>query len=493
MSARVYGNWRRPRSAGMWGFGTLPLGILMGGSALAAFVSQQRGLLVGAAVMAMVLIVVLPMRFLDRYGRNLWQRVAWRVAWHLGRARGQDLYHSGPLARIGHGTHSLPGLASGIEALEAFDGLHRPFALLWHRAVNHVSVVIEVASDGAALLDDHEVDLRVAAWGDWLAGLGYQAGLVGASVTVEAAPDPGARLRREVESHVVPDSPPFAREVMTEIVQSYPQGSASITTRIALTWSMLGRGTRRTRSIEELAVDIGHRLPDLTATLAGTGAGPGRPMTVAELAAAIRVAYEPGAHEWVEAGGADEAAVVWAECGPRCQEEHSGWLSHDGSWSITWEMGKEPRGMVLSSVLAPLLRPHPKLARKRVTILYRLHDPATAAQVVERDYRDAVFTKSNSRGLHAGQRLAADQAERAAQEEAQGAGLTRFALVATATVTDRCDLDEAAAIVEDLGLGARMALRRAWGSQAGMFAAGLPLGIVVPAHLRIPEHIRELA
>ncbi len=28
---RVYGNWHKPRSPGMWGFGALSLGLLMGG------------------------------------------------------------------------------------------------------------------------------------------------------------------------------------------------------------------------------------------------------------------------------------------------------------------------------------------------------------------------------------------------------------------------------------------------------------------------------
>jgi len=242
-----------------------------------------------------------------------------------------------------------------------------------------------------------------------------------------------------------------------------------------------------------MALDVGHRLPNLTRSLAGTGAGPGHPMTAGGIAAAVRVAYEPGVHAWIEAGGHEAAEVSWEECGPRFQEEHAGYLGHDGAWSISWEMGQAPRGMVLSSVLAPVMAPHPKLARKRVTILYRPHDPATSAAVVERDYRDAAFTRTNVKGLQAGSRLAVEQAERTAAEEARGAGLTRFALLVTASVWERRDLDEAAAVVEDLGLASRMALRRAWGSQAATFAAALPLGIVVPSHLRIPEHIRELS
>jgi len=142
VSPRSYGNWRRPRSAGMWGFGTLALCMLMGGATLAALVAMQRGLAAGGAVAALVCVVVVPMRFTDRFGRHVWQRGLGALSWQLGRARGQDLYCSGPLARTGHGTHLLPGLAAGIEALDAFDGLGRPFGLLWHRSVGQVSAVI---------------------------------------------------------------------------------------------------------------------------------------------------------------------------------------------------------------------------------------------------------------------------------------------------------------------------------------------------------------
>ena len=156
-------------------------------------------------------------------------------------------------------------------------------------------------------------------------------------------------------------------------------------------------------------------------------------------------------------------------------------------------MGQAPRGLVLSSVLAPVLRPHPKLDRKRVTLLYRPHDPATSAAVVERDFRNVVFTKTNEKGLGAATRLALEQARATADEEARGAGLTRFAMLVTATVGDEGQLEEAAGLVEELGLSARMALRRCWGTQAASFSAALPLGIVLASHLAVPEFVRELA
>ena len=55
---------------------------------------------------------------------------------------------------------------------------------------------------------------------------------------------------------------------MREAVEAAPAGSASVTCRIALTWSMASRveGGKR-RSVEEMALDIGQRVPSLAAGL----------------------------------------------------------------------------------------------------------------------------------------------------------------------------------------------------------------------------------
>jgi len=38
----------------------------------------------------------------------------------------------------------------------------------------------------------------------------------------------------------------------------------------------------------------------------------------------------------------------------------------------------------------------------------------------------------------------------------------------------------------------RITLRPAYGCQASAFAATLPLGLVLPSHLRVPQAIREM-
>jgi hypothetical protein len=53
------------------------------------------------------------------------------------------------------------------------------------------------------------------------------------------------------------------------------------------------------------------------------------------------------------------------------------------------------------------------------------------------------------------------------------------------------DLPAAAAAIDMLAPPARIRLRRMYGAQAASFAAALPLGLVIPDHLQVPQTIRE--
>jgi hypothetical protein len=262
-----------------------------------------------------------------------------------------------------------------------------------------------------------------------------------------------------------------------------------------------------------MAVEIGSRLPELTSGLAIAGAGAARPMSLAELAAAIRVAYDPDVATVVDEAGPVTLedlgvanTVEWDDAGPVSAEERKGEYLHDGAVSVSWVMGEAPRGAVRSSVLRRLLAPHPEIARKRVTLLFRPYAPGDAAQLVDADVATASFQASQRRVGRARESLEVRSAMRAAEEEALGAGLLRFGMIVTATTTvsglDR-EWAEAAALLEDeavnrcvsvvehLGSASRVRLRRAWRSQATTFTAGLPLGLVVPAHIALPGEWRE--
>ncbi|MGC8628422.1 MAG: SCO6880 family protein [Acidimicrobiales bacterium] len=488
---RTYGNWRRVQSVGLFGLGLAGTVLLFAGLVLTV-IAMMLSLWLALACAVVLGAALAPLLVRDAHGRNLLQRAAARLSWAKGRAAGQHLYRSGPLSRVPKGKCSLPGVLAQMTATEAKDAYGRPFALLVHPWVGHASVVLTCAPDGAALVDEATVDSWVAHWGAWLAALANEPGLVGVEVVVESAPGSAVRLRQEVYGHMAPDAHPLSVAVMREAVEAAPVGSASITCRIALTWSMASRaeGAKR-RGADEMALEIGQRLPALASALAATGAGPARAMTVAEVAAAVRVAYDPAVAELVEDLGPEAAGTDWADAGPVGGQEAWDHYRHDGAVSVSWVMTEAPRGQVFSSVLSSLLAPHPDIARKRVALAYRPYGTAAAVRVVESDRRDAIFAASGRRAGRARDALSVKAAERSAEEEATGAGVVRFAMVVTATVTDAAGLGLASSAVGTLAATARVRLRKAVGAQSATFAASLPLGLVTSAHLRAPQALRE--
>ena len=357
---RTYGGWRRPTSVGLSGLGLLGTLVLFGGAIISIIAVAVGGILVGIPFVLLTLLALAPLTIRVGDGRTGAQWLTARCNWFLAQQAGENLYRSGPLARTGHGDCALPGLAAKLEALDARDAYGRPFALLHHPTVGHVSVVLSTSPDGASLVDLDQVDSWVAHWGHWLASLANEASLVAAAVTVETAPDTGHRLRREVGTQMAGGAPELARQVLAELVDTYPAGSAAITCRIALTWSTAPRPGQKRRTVADMAIDIGQRLPGLTTALAATGAGPARPMTTPELAAALRVAYDPAIHAEVERLGAAEADIDWTECGPIGAQEAWDHYRHDSGVSVTWQMSEAPRGAVYASSLGRLLAPAPR-------------------------------------------------------------------------------------------------------------------------------------
>jgi hypothetical protein len=483
----TYGNWRKPVSPGIGRLGLAGTLILMTGLIIVTMIATVSPLasLVAAVVLGLAM---LPLVIQDQHGRTALQSITARVNWWWGRSQGWHLYRSGPLSVIPHGSCRLPGLLAASRLVDGRDSYGRPFALVVIPSTRHYTVVFECNAEGAALVDQGQIDTWVAHWGQWLASLAYEPGLVGASVTIETAPDLGHRLREEISAHTDPNAPELARAALEEIVWSYPVGSARVATRIAVTYTALPHPGGKRRDQEAMVREIGMRIPGLISGLEMTGAGSARPMTADQLSRAVRIAYDPDAQSSMEAAGDQE--VRWEDAGPVAVQESWDHYVHDSGHSITWGMTEAPRGEVLSSVMNGLVAPHHDIACKRVTFLYRPHDPAAAARIVERDRKDTRFRLDGATSA-ARNEIDVIKSDQSAREEARGAGVIRFTILVTATVHSAEQLPLAAAAVDTISAPARLRLRRMYGSQASAFAAALPLGVVLPHHLQVPALVRE--
>ncbi len=487
---RTYGNWRKPTSPGIGNLGLAGTIILLAGLVITV-IAMMFSLVAGLIVLVLIGLSLAPLFFHDRHGRSMLQGLIARLAWNRGRSAGQHIYRSGPLGLTAFGSFRLPGLAASSSVYEAKDSYGRAFGLIEVPSSGHFTAVFECGADGASLVDPDQVDTWVAYWGSWLSSLAHEPALVAASVSIETAPDPGTRLSQEVEGNLSPTAPALAQSVLREVVRTYPAGSALVSARVTVTYSASIRPGTKRRDRAEMAREIGTRLPGLSSHLGMTGAGEARPMTATQLAEAVRIAYDPTVQVLIEQARAEGGSgLTWENAGPVAAQESWGHYLHDSAASITWGMSEAPRGEVLSGVLSSLLAPHRDIARKRVTLLYRPHDPAAAARLVERDRRDAAFRMGGNKPA-ARDAVAKAAAEQSAREEAKGAGLTRFAMLVTATVNSPEELATASAAVDVLAPPARVRLRPMYGSQAAAFAAALPIGIVLPDHLRVPQIVRD--
>lgn len=477
---RTYGNWRRPDSRGLGGLGKLGTGIMVGGMLLVIVWMMARGLLEGILVGVIIATFLGLVLARDAHHKSLLIRLIERATWWDVARSGSHLYRSGPLSRLGFGRHQLPGVLAATDLSECVDAHGRRFALLG-LAKHRYSVVIATSPDGAALVDQSQIDQWVAKWGSWLTNLGDEPGLIAAQVTVESAPDSGAELRRGVMSRIDPDAPPFAVQVMHEVVADYPAASQSVRAWVALTFST-------DLDVDDFGRELGTRLPHLTAGLQEAGAGATKVCNAEDVCRLVRIAYDPAVAATLDeiTTSASRPTLSWQEVGPAAHEVHWDHYVHDSGLSMSWEMTEAPRGAVPEQILARLLAPHREIQRKRVSLLYRPIQVGQAAALVEKDLDAARFRVDAETQPTARAQLAVDRAEKTAMEEASGAGLTNFAMLVTATVPNDAGLERAIAAVDGLKATARLQLRPCYGSQDSAFAAGLPLGIVLGDLVAIP-------
>lgn len=488
---RRYGNYRKPRSPGLGPLGLAGTVLVFVGLLGVLFSLILGQIILGVIWFVMVLVTIAVITVRDHHNRTLAQRAANRLAWSKTKRSREHLYRSGPIGRARTGTFQLPGVLAATTLHEFADSYGRPFGLLETKAVGHYSVVIACAPDGASLVDQGQIDQWVAAWGQWLAHLTQEPGLVAAAVTVETAPDTGTRLRRQIQSRMDETAPQIAVDMLNEITQEYPVGSARVRAWVSLTFEAKTAGGRR-RSAEDVGRDVATRLPGLTQGLASTGAGPAAPVDALGICEIVRVAYDPAAAVLLDEIHAQGAApdLTWADAGPTATESSWDSYRHDSAVSRSWLMTSAPRGEVHERILSSLLAPHPDIDRKRVTIIYRPLPPARAVAAVEGDLRAADFRLSSSSRPSARALQDKRAAQATAHEESTGAALVDFGLIVTATVTDPARLVDAASAVDNLTASARLVIRPAFGAQDSAFAAGLPLGIVLQSHMRVPNEIR---
>ena len=102
------------------------------------------------------------------------------------------------------------------------------------------------------------------------------------------------------------------------------------------------------------------------------------PVDAQRLCEIVHAAYNPGRRSCSRkrAPPASPPTCAGSDVGPERRRGRGDQATGTtGARSITWAMTPAPRGEVRENVLARLIAPHPDIARKRVTLLYRHDQP----------------------------------------------------------------------------------------------------------------------
>ncbi|WP_369407293.1 SCO6880 family protein [Janibacter corallicola] len=492
-----YSYLNRPKAPGISGMSPVQFLALVGVVLVAMVLMFVVNFYIGIAWIAVALLALAPWvigTFV--FDRNPYGVVARRVRHRAAERQGLATLAQGPVGLVSHGGLSLPGLMADSELYEAQDGYGVPFAMIHHAAADHYTVVIEADPDGVVGLDQEDIDRRAALWGTYLGVLARERDLIGAQVVVETVPDSGLRLQRAQLSGISPDAPTFAREVIDDLVQSAPVGSAQVTTTLTLTFDATKGIEKGTRDADTMADDIGTRLPGLIAQLRATGAGQTlRARVATDIIDDARAAFDPSVATAIEQARTEEGGtgLSWDECGPSAAQATKTYWAHDGAVSMSMMMVEPPRGVYYSLQLRELLQPSARIARKRVAMLYRPLNPAMSAQLAE--WRVTAATADADSGRRTGpserKKAALTAAKENARAEAEGSPFVRVGMIVTSTVEDVEDLPTAKATLLNLAGQARLKFRPAWWMQDTAFLAAMPLGIVLPERVALPAALRE--
>ncbi|MFE3795774.1 hypothetical protein KHQ06_24470 [Nocardia tengchongensis] len=487
-SARMYGRWEKPRSAGFfgltWGVSMVGLGLVI--VVMLTFMFSHSlsltGIVIGcSATLFAPLAVTIG-------GRTGWETVVLRYQYAMAQARGELEYRAGRFSRI-PGLAKLPGLLADSRLSEYETPGGKRFALIHIRRTDHYSVVLRVLPRGKELVDQSQIDAWVEDYGQFLAAQSRAGEVVAVTSVVDTVVETRLKQRREVARLVRNDAPEFAKAVMREAGNDIGGLGVRIEARIAITYRAIGKGRIR-RDTAEQAREIGQRLQGVLSQLARAGL-PATPLEAWEVLGLVRSRYDIASQRDIEAAGRDILRTQsWDSVGPIAHADRWDHYVHDGARSITWEMDAPPRGAVLETGLEELLRPRLDVPRKRVAVVYRLHSAAEAADLVDSDYKDALAAEQTERGIaSASASIRVDNTRAARQEQARGAGLTRFGALITITDALDGDLPGIEASVRAMSAAARLRVRRCYAAQAATFAASLGIGLILPEHTSISKRV----
>ncbi len=483
----LYTGWRPNTSVGLFGLTTIQSLVMLAAIGVVVVVELTAGVLKAAVLGALLALTVVIVSKRDKHGLCILDRIEERARFQVEKRRRRNVFRGGALsvAKRSSGKLEPPGYLGRLRLVDAQDAWRRPFTMVRHPG-GQLTVVMALAPSGAGLVDQEEINKKVALWGEHIKDVAKETGVVATTLTVESSPDPGSRLRREVLSRRSPSSPDLAQRVMDQVVDGAAGMGIKVSTWLTMTFDPRAMAGGRGSKNEKRAIrDLETRLPGLYNQITETTSSAVHLMTGSEVIRMVREAYDPASAVVFEQA-ADRGEVVdlgWGDAGPVSHNAQREYFVHDSGLSCVWVVSRPPQGYVQSNVLERVLTPSRDVERKRFTAIYTPLDVAKAPDVVERDV-DKTQNAVKLEGQRPKQRTQnrASQALKTAQQEARGAAVVDFSFIITATVSAGPDeferLAVAKAAMESSSASSHLLEREAFGAMDSAFVMGLPLGML---------------
>lgn len=397
-----------------------------------------------------------------------WARMAWRRAARADATAYRRVMLPQPYAL------DLPGVGASSTLIRAHDPTSgKPVGVVHDRSTGYMTMATLLAPGGSLMAPTQAVQSNIRTWSSVLDAMATDAQIKGASVTIQITPGAGDALGDDVAQRKQAHAPHLAQATIDELVRTTPQATASVAPWMSVTVDP----TNVVNPPLELADQVGETIRVVDSLdLSGTGTDIHRRATDIDMRRLVRSAYDP---DNFHARDEELAELTWSECGPQAADD--GWeeYAHDGGISTSWVLREMPRRPIPYSVLLPLLSPG--RFQRRITLAYRVLDPLEGDAVLEREIsaaeqRSAATEQVKGRAKWS-QKADHARAEAAAAQAASGSQVVDWTLMVTATARNISDLPAARQELERALKSTRgIRMRPAYGAQAAVFAAGLPLG-----------------
>lgn len=397
-----------------------------------------------------------------------WAKLSWRKASRADATAYRRLFLPHPYAL------DLPGVGASTTLIKAHDPTSgKSVGVVHDRGTGRMTVSTLLAPGGSLMAPTSTVQTSLRSWSAVLDAMSTDDQVKGASVTIQITPGAGEALGDDVKARQDPAAPKLAKQIITELVRTTPHATASVASWMSVTVDPAASVNPPTDLAEQVAETL--KVVD-SLDLSGTGTDIERRATDVDLRRLVRSAYDPAVFN---ARDSDFEDLSWAECGPQAADD--GWeeYAHDGGVSVSWVLREMPRRPIAYSVLLPLLAPG--RFQRRITLAYRVLDPYEGEAVLEREISNAHQREQATAEVKGrskwSQRADTQRAEQAAAQMAGGAQVVDWTLMVTVTARDAARLPAARQELERAVKAMRgIRMRPAFGAQAAVFAAGLPLG-----------------